>query len=244
MKMDLRVWFKTTEQKDAGSSPVRAPKPQVAAEQPPTGGRRTLQKKRPTSKDREAAPTRRQQRHRHGAVTARACRGATHKLGAATPMQPSHSYAGSELHVRLPSLGVRQRHWESPGNLTLMASGTWLQDFHRTGETDSSPGEHREHRTHHAPKERSSDPPGGWSRPTCWCWRVSCDSLDRQWLTVEMGTPAAEVLEVPPLVGAHLGVTMSPTIEPIDSRAGMPQAKQLTGKEHSLAHQPTIELLS
>ena len=37
-------------------------------------------------------------------------------------------------------------------------------------------------------------------------------------------------------------VTVSPTIESIDSRAGLPRARQLTGKEHSPTHQPTIEL--
>ena len=29
------------------------------------------------------------------------------------------------------------RDWEPPGNLTLKGSGIWLQNFHRTGETDS-----------------------------------------------------------------------------------------------------------
>jgi len=56
------------------------------------------------------------------------------------------------------------------------------------------------------------------------------------------GDTGAEVLGGAPSVWTLLEVTMSPTIEPIDSRAGLPQAQQLTGKEHSLTHQPTIEL--
>ena len=29
----------------------------------------------------------------------------------------------SKRHIRLPSLGIKPRDWESPGNLTLQASG-------------------------------------------------------------------------------------------------------------------------
>ena len=43
---------------------------------------------------------------------------------------------------------------------------------------------------------------------------------------------------------AILQVAISPAIEPIDSRTGLPQSKQLTGKEHSPTHQQTIGLLS
>ena len=39
-----------------------------------------------------------------------------------------------------------------------------------------------------------------------------------------------------PLVCALLKVTISPTIEPVDSRAGLPRAKQLTGGNHSSTH--------
>ena len=34
-------------------------------------------------------------------------------------------------------------------------------------------------------------------------------------------------------------VTINPTIEPADSRAGLSEAKQLTGREHSITHQQT-----
>ena len=35
-------------------------------------------------------------------------------------------------------------------------------------------------------------------------------------------------------------VAIKPTIEPIDPRAGLPQAKQLPGKEHNPTHQQII----
>ena len=36
-----------------------------------------------------------------------------------------------------PAWGIQQRDWETPGNLTLKASGIWLQNLYRTGKTDS-----------------------------------------------------------------------------------------------------------
>ena len=44
------------------------------------------------------------------------------------------------------------------------------------------------------PRGRSSDPRGDWTRPTCWCWRVSCRGGEWLWLTVRTRTLAAEVL--------------------------------------------------
>ena len=41
------------------------------------------------------------------------------------------------FHNRFPSPGTWQRDWEPPGNLTLKASGIWLQNLHKTEETDS-----------------------------------------------------------------------------------------------------------
>ena len=36
-----------------------------------------------------------------------------------------HCCEGAEPHIRLPSLGIWQRDWEFPGNLTLKASGIY-----------------------------------------------------------------------------------------------------------------------
>ena len=49
----------------------------------------------------------------------------------------SHCCKSSRAHNRFPSLGIWQKDWESPGNLNMKASGIWLQNFQRTGETDS-----------------------------------------------------------------------------------------------------------
>ena len=49
----------------------------------------------------------------------------------------SHCCKSSRAHNRFSNLGIWQRDWEPPGNLTLKTSGIWLQSFHRTGETDS-----------------------------------------------------------------------------------------------------------
>ena len=55
-----------------------------------------------------------------------------------TPEKLPHCRTGREPRARLPSLGVRQRDWESPGNLALQASRICLQDFHRLGETETA----------------------------------------------------------------------------------------------------------
>ena len=38
----------------------------------------------------------------------------------------SHCCEGSEPHVMLPSLGIWQRDWESPGTMALRTRGIWL----------------------------------------------------------------------------------------------------------------------
>lgn len=80
----------------------------------------------------------------------------------------SHCCEGSESHIRLPSLGIRQRDWEPPGNLTRKTSRIWLQDFHRTGGNrfqfwmaQTKPCMHQDS------EERSSDSTGSWSKTTC-----------------------------------------------------------------------------
>ena len=50
-----------------------------------------------------------------------------------------------------------------------------------------------------------------------------------------------EKAQAPAQWGSFLKITISPTIEPED-RDGLLQAKQLTGREHSLIHQQTIGL--
>ena len=53
------------------------------------------------------------------------------------PNKFSHCCESSRAHNIFHNPGIWQRDWEPPGTLTLVASGIWLQNFHRTGETDS-----------------------------------------------------------------------------------------------------------
>ena len=63
----------------------------------------------------------------------------------------------SRAHNRFSNLEIWQRDWEPLGNLTLKASGIWLQNFHRTGETLLKgtnktccvPGPRRKEKWHH-----------------------------------------------------------------------------------------------
>ena len=73
----------------------------------------------------------------------------THKLKNSNTKKFSHSCEGSEPLVKLPSLRIWQRDWGSSGNLTLKASGIWLEDYRRTGENrDSTFGGHRQNLAH------------------------------------------------------------------------------------------------
>ena len=53
------------------------------------------------------------------------------------PKKFSHCSKSSRAQNRFPNLRIQQQDWEPPANLTVKASGIWLQNFHRTGETDS-----------------------------------------------------------------------------------------------------------
>ena len=116
--------FKMAEWEDVRSPPARAPQAQLAVEQPLTGGTGTHQKRCPTSKDKEEAAAKKQGGFEHvknqipyppgGRPT---------DWRVMIPRNSSHCCRGSEPHVRLPSLGLQKRDWESPGNLTLKATG-------------------------------------------------------------------------------------------------------------------------
>ena len=149
----------------------------------------------------------------------------------------SHSCEGSKPHVRLPSQGIWQRDWESPGNLTVKASRLWLQDSHMTGKQ-------RPHCSRaqtkscvlQDPGERSSDPTGDWTRPTTTVGGSPMEvgvSSGSSWGQGHWRQQSWKM----PLVWVLLEVTINPTTEPTDSRAGSPQAKQLTGREHNPTHQ-------
>ena len=89
------------------------------------------------------------------------------------------------MHSRFPNLGVWQRDWEPPA-LTLEARGIWLQDFHRTGETDSWRAQTKPC-VHQDPGERSSVPTRYWARCACLCPGVSGGGVGQQWPAVGSG---------------------------------------------------------
>ena len=100
-------------------------------------------------------------------------------------------------HIRLPILGIQQRDWESPGNLTLKVSRIWSPNFHRTGGNRDLLGGWAQTKpcVHWDPGERSSNPTRGWARPACGCLRVSCRDVGQQWPAAGTGLLAAVVLE-------------------------------------------------
>ena len=106
---------------------------------------------------------------------------------------------GSEHCVKLPSLGTRQRDWESPGNLTLKASGIWFLlpwNFHNTGETDSSFRGHKQNlactKTQRkgtvTPQETDPKPPASVGGSAVEVW-VDRGSGTRRWAAVVLEGP-------------------------------------------------------
>ena len=56
----------------------------------------------------------------------------THKLENNYTKEVLALLQNSRIH-KFPNLGIWQRTWEPPGNLTLESSEIWLQNFYRTG---------------------------------------------------------------------------------------------------------------
>ena len=133
-----------------------------------------------------------------------------------------------------------------PGNLALKASRIWLQDFHRTrANRDSSLGraQTKPQRKgaslplHQASEVSSSDPLGDWTKPPA---RAGSPVAAR----VGRGSPQGwrhwqqQSGKVPPgrnPLGGPINLTA-------DSRAGSPQAKKLSGREHNLTQHQVIGL--
>ena len=84
------------------------------------------------------------------------------------PKKFSHCCESYRPHIRLPSLGIWSRNWESPGNLTLRARRVWLQSFHRTGGHRDPWRTQTKSCAHQDPGERSSDPHRRLSQTHLW----------------------------------------------------------------------------
>ena len=126
------------------------------------------------------------------------------------PKKFSHCYGSSRAHNRFPDLGIWQRNWDPSGNLTLEASGIWLQNFHRTGETDSWRAQTKLC-VHQDPGERSSDPTRDWVKLVCECPGVSGRAVGRQWPAV--GSGALDTLVLVQVLWKKIAIiAITPTI--------------------------------
>ena len=134
-------------------------------------------------------------------------------------------------------------NWESPGNLTLKASRIWFiglpQDWGK--ETPHLEGTN---------KILCMPRPRGKGAVTLQETKPDLHASFGGW-TVEVGVGRGapqgwehwqqQSWRVP--LGVNpLGLHINPTIEPADPRAGLPQAKQLPGRESNPTHQQTIGL--
>ena len=150
------------------------------------------------------------------------------------PKKFSHCGESSGAHNRLPNLGIQQKDWEPAWNLTLKVNRIWLQNLHRTEETEMVWG-YKKTFLHQGPGERSSDPTRDWARLASECSGVSSRGVGRQRPTTGSGTLTAAVLG-----GVHAG--RSPFAGrhyhhyPYHSLA----SGQTTGRGHSPTHQQKI----
>ena len=108
------------------------------------------------------------------------------------PKNFSYCKESSRTDNKFPNLWRQQRDSEPPGYLTLEASGIWLQNLHRNGETDSlraqtKPCEHQE------PGEKRSDPTKDWLRLACECPGVFRGGVGQQWPAAGLGVVSVTV---------------------------------------------------
>ena len=158
------------------SPPVRSPRSQLAAEQPLTGEYwkppKKKKKRYPMSKEKGEAATTWQEGYNHDKTKPH-----THWMDNPKTAEPQHQRSFPTLlkvlssHVRLFSSGNWHMDQESPGDLILKVCRIWLQDFHRMGVGGGQKLPFWRAQTkscvHHDPGERSSDPTGDWTRPSC-----------------------------------------------------------------------------
>ena len=167
----------------------------------------------------------------------------THKVENNYTTEVHHWREGSEPHVRLPNLGVRQQEEEFPENQTLKASEIWLQDFDRTGgNRDSTLGGHTQVVCTSGPRVKEQWP---HRRPNQTYLLVLEGLLQRSGVAVvhhgdkDTGSRSSGKYS---WVWALLESPISPTKEPVHSSARSAQAKQPTGRELSATHQQTSGL--
>ena len=153
---------------------------------------------------------------------------------------PTEVSEGSESHVRLPNLGVWQWEGEFPENQTLKASRIWLQDFDRNGgNRDSSLGGHTQSSVRIGTQGKEQWPRGRLNQTYLLVLEAL---LHRRGVALshcgdkDTGSRRSGKYS---LAWALPESTISTTKEPVGSSAGLPQAKQPTGREPSPTHHQT-----
>ena len=133
------------------------------------------------------------------------------------------------FQLYLPKQGIWPRYQKSPGNMTLKASRIWLQDLHKTGETET-PLLEGENKTLHTPglKGKEEWPYKRLSETYLWVFE---GLLQRCVLPLAHHRHRGSGSSSPGrCVQVALEVTNSTIWEPVDSRTRSPQAKQITGR--------------
>ena len=156
------------------------------------------------------------------------------------PQKSTHWREGSEPHVRLPNLEVRQWEEEFLEDQTLKGSGIWLQDFDRTGgNRDSTLGGHTQSSVLIRTQGKEQWPHRRLNQTYLLVLEISCRGCGWLWLTVGTRTLAAEVLGSTPWHEPSQSLPFTPPKSLVGSSAGSSQAKRPTGREPSPTHQQT-----
>ena len=92
------------------------------------------------------------------------------------------------------NLGIWQRDWVSPGNLTLKLSRIWLQNFHRTGKTETHGGCKPNRVCTRTQEEVTATPTRDWARLAYVCLAVSGGDVGQQWPAMGSGALTTTVL--------------------------------------------------
>ena len=117
----------------------------------------------------------------------------THKQENNYTKEVLHCCESSSAHNKFSNLGIQKRGWEPPRNLTLRASGFWLQNFHRTGEIHSWRAQTKPC-VHQDPGKMSSGPTRDWVRLACEYSGVSGWGVGQQWPVAGPGTLTVAVM--------------------------------------------------
>ena len=175
-------------------------------------------------------------------VTMRWEKGCNHNKIKSHPLWVGNPQTGEQITEEV--LPLLWRFWASQhasklGDLTLEASGIWLQDFHRAGgNRDSSLGGHKQNLVHTkiqgkesvTPQETEPDLPASVRGSPV---EVRVGSASRR--DTGSSSPGRRLL-----AWVLSEVAINPAIAPWRPQGWEPQAKQLTGREPNPTHQQMI----